>query len=135
HGSGAAPGSSPQTCGTCNGRGRVRTQQGFFTMERACPTCQGQGQVVKDPCQSCRGQGRVAREKTLHVTIPAGVEDGTRIRLSGEGEAGMRGGPKGDLYIFLSVKPHKLFQRHGPNLLCEVPITMTTAALGGTVEV
>lgn len=134
-GSGAAHGSAPANCGTCNGHGRVRSQSGFFTVERTCPTCNGAGRVIKDPCRSCGGSGRVHKEKQLSVTIPPGVEDGTRIRLSGEGEAGMRGAPSGDLYIFLSLKPHRLFQRDGANIHCRVPIPMTTAALGGAIEV
>ena len=134
-GSGAKPGSSPTTCGTCNGQGAVRSTSGFFTVERTCPTCQGRGQIISDPCQSCSGQGRVTKERTLSVNIPAGVEDGTRIRLAGEGEAGLRGGPTGDLYIFLSIKPHEFFQRDGADLFCRVPISMTTAALGGEIEV
>ncbi|MGB0750023.1 MAG: molecular chaperone DnaJ [Magnetospiraceae bacterium] len=134
-GTGAEGGAAPTPCGSCGGSGRVRAQQGFFTIERTCPTCHGQGQVIKDPCRKCGGQGRVREEKTLAVTIPEGVEDGTRIRLSGEGEAGMRGGPAGDLYIFLSLKPHRLFLRDGANVQCTVPIPMTTAALGGSIEV
>lgn len=134
-GSGAEAGSSPTTCGTCNGAGKVRAQQGFFTIERSCPTCNGAGRVIKDPCRHCGGQGRVRKEKTLQVSIPAGVEDGTRIRLAGEGEAGLRGGTPGDLYIFLSIGAHRFFQRDGANLHCRVPIPMTTAALGGTIEV
>ncbi|AUN30912.1 molecular chaperone DnaJ [Niveispirillum cyanobacteriorum] len=134
-GSGAEAGSSPTTCGTCNGAGKVRAQQGFFTIERSCPTCNGAGRVIKDPCRHCGGQGRVRKEKTLQVSIPAGVEDGTRIRLAGEGEAGLRGGTPGDLYIFLSIAAHRFFQRDGANLHCRVPIPMTTAALGGTIEV
>ncbi|MCB2100244.1 MAG: molecular chaperone DnaJ [Rhodobacterales bacterium] len=134
-GTGAEGGAQPVNCGTCHGSGRVRSQSGFFTVERTCPSCGGAGKVIKDPCRSCGGQGRVQREKTLSVTIPAGVEDGTRIRLAGEGEAGLRGAPSGDLYIFLSVKPHRLFQREGANIFCRVPIPMTTAALGGSIEV
>jgi molecular chaperone DnaJ len=134
-GSGAAGGAAPQTCPTCNGHGRVRAQSGFFTVERTCPNCQGVGQVIKDPCRACGGTGRVRKEKTLSVNIPAGVEDGTRIRLAGEGEAGMRGAPAGDLYIFLTVAPHRFFQRDGANVYCRVPIPMITAALGGSVEV
>ncbi len=134
-GNGSAPGSAPTTCGTCNGHGRVRSQSGFFTVERTCPSCNGAGRVIKDPCRGCGGTGRVHKEKQLSVTIPPGVEDGTRIRLSGEGEAGMRGAPPGDLYIFLAVKPHRLFQRDGANIHCRVPIPMTTAALGGAIEV
>lgn len=135
HGSGAAEGSSPTTCAMCHGSGRVRAQQGFFTVERTCPTCQGQGQTISDPCRSCNGQGRVRREKTLNVNIPAGVDDGTRIRLSGEGESGVRGAPAGDLYIFLSIRPHPVFQREEANIFCEVPIPMVKAALGGSIEV
>ena len=135
HGSGAAPGSSPVTCPTCHGDGKVRASQGFFTVERTCPTCHGRGQTIDKPCTVCHGAGRVEKERTLSVNIPAGVEDGTRIRLAGEGEAGMRGGPSGDLYIFLSVKPHEFFQRDGSDLYCKVPISMTTAALGGAFEV
>lgn len=134
-GTGAAGAAAPTTCTTCHGHGRVRAQSGFFTVERTCPTCQGVGQVIKDPCRSCGGSGRVRREKMLSVNIPAGVEDGTRIRLAGEGEAGMRGAPAGDLYIFLTVAPHRFFQRDGANIYCRVPIPMTTAALGGTIEV
>ncbi len=134
-GSGAKPGTSPKTCGTCGGAGAVRSQSGFFTVERACPTCQGRGQVISDPCGSCSGQGRVTKERNLSVNIPAGVEDGTRIRLAGEGEAGLRGGPTGDLYIFLSLRPHEFFQRDGADLYCKVPISMTTASLGGEIEV
>jgi len=135
HGSGAEAGSHPVNCVTCRGTGRVRTQQGFFTMERTCPACHGAGKVIENPCRSCGGQGRVRKEKNLSVTIPAGVEDGTRIRLAGEGEAGIRGGGNGDLYIFLAVKPHSLFQRDGANVHCRVPISMPTAALGGGIEV
>ena len=134
-GSGAEAGSKPQACPTCSGVGKVRAQQGFFTIERTCPTCQGLGRVVKNPCRACSGAGRVQRERTLNVSIPQGVEDGTRIRLAGEGEAGVRGGPKGDLYIFLSVAPHALFKRDGADLLCHVPVNLTTAALGGHIEV
>lgn len=134
-GSGAAEGSSPVTCPGCNGAGRVRSTQGFFTVERTCPTCQGVGRVIKDPCGKCGGSGRVRRDKKLAVNVPAGVEDGMRIRLSGEGEAGAHGGPPGDLYIFLSIKPHAFFQREGGNIYCRVPIPMTRATLGGTIEV
>ena len=134
-GSGAEAGSKPQQCATCHGRGRVRAQQGFFTVERACPTCHGAGQVIDKPCKACAGQGRVRREKTLKVAIPAGVEDGTRIRLSGEGEAGTRGGPAGDLYVFLSVRRHALFEREGADVHCRVPISMVQATLGGAIEV
>jgi molecular chaperone DnaJ len=134
-GSGAEAGSKPQTCPTCSGVGKVRAQQGFFTIERTCPTCQGLGRVVKNPCRSCTGSGRVQRERTLNVNIPQGVEDGTRIRLAGEGEAGLRGGPKGDLYIFLSIATHPLFKRDNADLHCSVPVSFSTVALGGNVEV
>jgi molecular chaperone DnaJ len=134
-GTGAKPGTSPTTCETCNGQGRVRAQQGFFAIERACPHCNGRGQVIKDPCGDCRGHGQVRRKRTLQVTIPAGVDDGSRIRLSGEGDAGARGGPKGDLYIFVSVRPHDLFERDGLDLLVTVPAPMCKAALGGEIEV
>jgi len=134
-GSGAKKGSSPVTCKTCNGSGRVRTAQGFFSIERTCPTCNGRGEIISDPCPKCHGQGRVEEDRSLTVNIPAGIEDGTRIRLAGEGEAGMRGGPSGDLYIFLSIRPHEFFQRDGSDLYCRVPISMTTAALGGQFEV
>jgi molecular chaperone DnaJ len=134
-GTGSAKGSGPAPCSTCRGAGRVRSQSGFFTVERTCPTCGGTGQVIKDPCGTCGGSGRAQKEKTLQVTIPPGVEDGTRIRLAGEGEAGMRGGPPGDLYIFVGVAPHRIFQRDGANIYCRMPLPMTTAALGGQVEV
>ncbi|HKU97646.1 MAG TPA: molecular chaperone DnaJ [Vineibacter sp.] len=135
HGSGAEPGSRPVNCPTCQGRGRVRMQQGFFTIERTCPTCHGAGQKIEKPCRVCHGAGRVRKDKTLNVKIPAGVEDGTRIRLAGEGEAGARGGPTGDLYVFLSVRKHRLYERDGADLLCRVPISMVQAALGGSIEV
>lgn len=134
-GSGSEGGAEPTTCPTCSGMGKVRAQQGFFTVERTCPTCSGMGQIVKNPCKSCRGAGRVEKDRALSVNIPAGVETGTRIRLAGEGEAGMRGGPTGDLYIFIEVQEHKLFERDGPNLFCRVPVSMSTAALGGSIEV
>jgi molecular chaperone DnaJ len=134
-GSGAKSGSKPKTCSTCAGHGRVRAQQGFFSIERACPTCHGRGEVIDNPCPNCSGAGRVTRERSLSVNIPAGIEDGTRIRLSGEGEAGLRGGPAGDLYIFLSIKPHPFFQREGADLYCRVPISMVQAALGGEIKV
>lgn len=134
-GSGAEGGAAPVACGTCGGAGRVRSQSGFFTVERTCPSCQGIGTVIKDPCRTCGGSGRNHKEKTLSVTIPAGVEDGTRIRLAGEGEAGLRGAPAGDLYLFLGIRPHRFFHRDGADIHCRVPIPMTTAALGGQVEV
>ncbi|MDV7339832.1 molecular chaperone DnaJ [Terasakiella sp. A23] len=134
-GTGSADGKPPTMCPSCHGRGKVRAQQGFFTIERTCPTCHGAGSVISDPCGTCGGTGRERKSKTLSVTVPAGVEDGTRIRLTGEGEAGLRGAPSGDLYIFLSVAPHRIFQREGANIFCAVPIPMTTAALGGEIEV
>ncbi|MGE8940525.1 molecular chaperone DnaJ [Leptospira interrogans] len=135
NGTGAKPGTKPTSCPTCAGYGKVRASQGFFTIERTCPNCQGRGEIIEDPCGTCSGSGRVTRERTLSVNIPPGVEDGTRIRLAGEGEAGLRGGPAGDLYIFLSIKPHDLFQRDGADIFCMVPISMITAALGGQIEV
>ena len=134
-GTGAEGGAQPQTCPTCSGMGKVRAQQGFFTVERSCPTCGGLGQTIKNPCKTCHGAGRIEKERTLSVNIPAGVETGTRIRLAGEGEAGLRGGPSGDLYIFIEVREHALFQREGVNLYCRIPVSVTTAALGGEVEV
>ncbi len=134
-GSGAKPGSSPVTCNTCGGVGRVRASQGFFSVERTCPECQGRGEAISDRCNDCSGQGRVTKERTLSVDIPAGIEDGVRIRLGSEGEAGARGGPSGDLYIFLSIQPHEFFQRDGADLFCKIPISMATAALGGQFEV
>ncbi|NIZ10371.1 molecular chaperone DnaJ [Pseudooceanicola sp. HF7] len=134
-GSGAEGGAEPTTCPTCSGMGKVRAQQGFFTVERTCPTCSGLGQIIKNPCSECHGQGRVERERSLSVNIPAGVETGTRIRHSGAGEAGMRGGPSGDLYIFIEVAAHPIFEREGVNLFCRVPVSMTAAALGGDIEV
>jgi molecular chaperone DnaJ len=134
-GSGAKAGTKPKACPTCGGQGRIRHAQGFFTLERTCPNCQGRGQVIDSPCPGCSGSGRVTRERALSVNIPPGVEDGTRIRLAGEGEAGVRGGPAGDLYIFLSIASHALFQREGADLHCRVPISMVTAALGGEFEV
>ena len=134
-GSGAEPGTRPSSCRTCHGHGRVRAQQGFFTIERTCPTCQGSGQTIEKPCKACGGQGRTRREKTLSVNIPPGVEDGTRIRLAGEGEAGPHGAAAGDLYIFVSITQHQIFQRDGANIFCRVPIPITTAALGGAIEV
>ena len=134
-GSGAKPGTKPKVCPMCGGQGRVRHAQGFFTLERTCPNCQGRGQVIESACASCTGSGRVTRERTLSVNIPPGVEDGTRIRLAGEGEAGVRGGPPGDLYIFLSMAAHPFFQREGADLHCRVPVSMVTAAVGGEFEV
>jgi len=134
-GSGAKPGTSPSRCQSCNGQGKVRAQQGFFTIERTCPTCQGRGETITEPCETCHGAGRTNKERTLSVNIPSGVEDGTRIRITGEGEAGMRSGPSGDLYIFLDIQPHEFFQRDGADLFCSVPISMSTAALGGQIEV
>ncbi len=134
-GAGAKKGSKPKTCTTCAGHGRVRAQQGFFAIERTCPTCQGRGEIIENPCPACSGSGRKTLERTLSVNVPAGVEDGTRIRLAGEGEAGLRGGPPGDLYIFLSVKPHSFFQRDGADLYCRVPISMVRAAIGGEISV
>ncbi len=134
-GSGAESGAEPQSCPTCSGMGKVRAQQGFFTVERTCPTCSGMGQIIKNPCKKCGGAGRVERNRSLSINIPAGVETGTKIRLAGEGEAGLRGGPTGDLYIFMEVQEHPLFQRDGPNLFCRVPVSMASAALGGDIEV
>jgi molecular chaperone DnaJ len=134
-GSGAKPGTGMSTCKQCNGHGKVRAAQGFFTIERTCPICQGRGQIIEQPCTDCGGQGRRQEHRKLSVDIPRGIEDGTRIRLANEGEAGLRGGPPGDLYIFLTVKPHDLVQRDGADLYARVPITMTTAALGGEFEV
>jgi molecular chaperone DnaJ len=134
-GDGAKPGTKPQTCGSCNGAGRVRAQQGFFTVERVCPTCSGGGQVIKEKCGSCSGEGRMRTSKTLKVNVPSGIEDGRRIRLNNEGEAGLKGGPAGDLYVLINVKSHKFYQREGANLYCRVPVAMTDAALGGEVNV
>jgi len=135
NGTGSEGGGEPATCPTCSGMGKVRAQQGFFTVERTCPTCSGMGQIVKNPCGACGGAGRAQKQRALGVTIPQGVETGTRIRLSGEGEAGLRGGPPGDLYIFIEVADHALFQRDGDNLFCRVPVPMVQAALGGEIEV
>ncbi|HRK42975.1 MAG TPA: molecular chaperone DnaJ, partial [Gemmobacter sp.] len=135
HGTGAEGGAEPVTCPTCSGMGKVRAQQGFFTVERTCPTCNGMGRMVKNPCKSCGGTGRTEKDRALSVNIPAGVETGTRIRLAGEGEAGLRGGPSGDLYIFIEVREHPIFQRDGVHLFFRVPVPMTTAAMGGEVEV
>ncbi|MFK5949745.1 MAG: molecular chaperone DnaJ [Methylococcales bacterium] len=134
-GSGAKKGSSPVTCTTCQGHGQVRMQQGFFSVQQTCPTCNGSGQQIKDPCRSCHGKGRVQENKTLSVKVPAGVDSGDRIRLAGEGEAGVNGGPAGDLYVQVQVKDHAIFTRDGANLYCEVPISFPTACIGGTLEV
>ena len=134
-GSGAKDGAQPKSCPTCQGMGKVRAQQGFFTIERTCATCHGQGQVIEDPCRKCGGSGRTRKEKKLSVNVPPGVDDGTRIRLSGEGEAGLRGGPPGDLYIFLTISEHVFFQRDGADIYCRVPIPMMIASLGGAIEV
>ncbi|UWQ95804.1 molecular chaperone DnaJ [Rhodobacteraceae bacterium M385] len=134
-GTGSEAGAEPTGCPTCSGMGKVRAQQGFFTVERTCPTCSGLGQIIKNPCRTCGGAGRQEKDRALSVNIPAGVETGTRIRLSGEGEAGLRGGPTGDLYIFIEVQEHALFQRDGLDLFCRVPVSMASAALGGEIEV
>ena len=135
NGTGAEGGAEPVTCPTCSGMGKVRAQQGFFTVEQTCPTCNGLGQIIKNPCNTCHGQGRVEKDRSLSVNIPPGVETGTRIRLAGEGEAGLRGGPSGDLYIFIEVSEHKLFERDGTHLFCRVPVSIASAALGGEIEV
>lgn len=135
NGSGAKKGSSPETCSTCHGVGQVRMQQGFFSLQQTCPTCHGTGKVIKDTCDACHGEGRIQEHKTLSVKVPAGVDTGDRIRLSNEGEAGQNGGPPGDLYVHVHVKPHDIFTREGSDLYCEVPINIATAALGGTLEV
>ncbi len=135
NGTGAEGGAEPTMCPTCSGMGKVRAQQGFFTVERTCPTCSGMGQTIKNPCTTCAGAGRVEKDRSLSVNIPAGVETGTRIRLAGEGEAGLRGGPTGDLYIFIEVSEHELFHREAQNLFCHVPVSMADAALGGDIEV
>jgi molecular chaperone DnaJ len=135
HGSGAAKGSNPIQCDTCNGAGQVRVSQGFFQLQQTCPRCRGSGKIVKNPCDTCLGQGRVRRTKKLSVKIPPGVDNGDRIRLGGEGEAGRNGGPAGDLYVEVHVRPHEIFEREGEHLSCEVPVSFVTAALGGTVIV
>jgi len=135
HGSGAKPGTQPKQCATCHGRGEVRVSQGFFSIQQTCPTCHGTGKVVSDPCAACHGQGRTKKHKTLSVKIPAGVDQDDRIRLSGEGEAGMNGGPPGDLYVVVNLKPHAVFQRDGADLHCEMPISFAMAALGGDIEI
>lgn len=134
-GSGAKPGTGARRCSMCDGRGQVRASQGFFVVERVCPTCRGAGEVIADPCGHCHGEGRVEKRKSLHVRVPPGVDEGTRIRLSGEGEAGARGGPAGDLYIFIHVSRHALFKRDGTTLFARCPVSFTTAALGGVIEV
>ncbi|HVV65855.1 MAG TPA: molecular chaperone DnaJ [Rhizomicrobium sp.] len=134
-GGGAEPGSKPEQCPTCSGIGKVRAQNGFFTIERTCPQCRGAGRIVRRPCKQCHGSGLVQKERTLTVDVPPGVEEGTRIRLSGEGQAGVNGGPPGDLYIFISVAPHAIFQRDGHDLYCRAPISFVQAALGGSIEV
>jgi molecular chaperone DnaJ len=134
-GSGAEGGSKPISCPSCQGRGKIRAQQGFFTIERTCPSCGGAGQVIENPCRTCQGAGRQRKEKTLSVNIPPGVEEGTRIRLAGEGEAGMRGAPPGDLYLFITIHPHPIFNREGADIHCRVPVPMATASLGGQIEV
>jgi len=133
-GTGAEGGAEPSNCPTCSGMGKVRAQQGFFTVERTCPTCAGRGQIITNPCKSCAGAGRTQKERSLSVNIPAGVETGTRIRLAGEGEAGLRGGPSGDLYIFIEVRDHPIFEREAQNLFCRIPVSFGTAALGGEIE-
>ena len=135
NGNGYEANSKPETCPTCEGHGSIRTSQGFFTIQQTCPDCRGEGQVIKNPCNPCSGTGRVDKKKSLSVEIPAGVEDETRIRLSGEGEAGYQGGPPGDLYIFIKEKPHSIFKRDAENLYCKAPIPMITATLGGNIEV
>ncbi len=135
HGSGAKPGTSPKTCGTCGGSGAVRMTQGFFSIQQTCPTCHGSGKVIAEPCTSCHGEGRIKKNKVLEVNIPAGIDEGQRIRLGGKGEPGMNGGPPGDLYVEIRIKPHEVFQRDGDDLHCEVPVSLVTAALGGDVEV
>jgi molecular chaperone DnaJ len=135
HGSGAKPGTQPQTCPSCHGRGEVRVSQGFFSIQQTCPQCHGTGKVVASPCETCAGAGRVRKHKTLSVKIPAGVDQDDRIRLTGEGEAGVNGGPPGDLYVVVNLKPHPVFQRDGADLHCEMPISFTTAALGGEIEI
>lgn len=135
HGSGAKPGTQPKTCSTCNGQGQVRMQQGFFSIQQTCPKCHGSGKMIADPCTTCQGAGRVKQHKTLSVKIPAGVDEGDRIRLSGEGEAGVNGGPAGDLYVQLHLKPHAVFQRDHDDLHCEMPVSFTVAALGGEIEI
>jgi len=135
HGSGAKPGTQPQTCTTCGGSGQVRIQQGFFSIQQTCPKCHGSGRIIPDPCPKCRGAGRVKSNKTLEVKIPAGIDEGMRLRHAGHGEPGVNGGPSGDLYVEIHIRPHPVFQRHGDDLHCEMPISFTTAALGGEIEI
>jgi molecular chaperone DnaJ len=135
HGSGAKPGTQPKQCPTCHGRGEVRVSQGFFSLQQTCPQCHGRGKFIADPCATCEGAGRVRKHKTLSVKIPAGVDQDDRIRLAGEGEAGVNGGPAGDLYVVVSLKPHAVFQRDGADLHCELPVSFATAALGGELEI
>src|SRR5690606_7420013 len=135
HGSGAKPGTQPTTCTTCGGHGQVRMQQGFFSIQQTCPRCHGTGKMVANPCGTCSGSGRIKKHKTLAVKIPAGVDEGDRIRLSGEGEAGVNGGPSGDLYVVMQIKPHNVFTRDHNDLHCEMPVSFTTAALGGEIEI
>src|SRR5512137_1939397 len=135
HGSGAKPGTSPKTCTMCGGAGAVRMQQGFFSIQQTCPTCRGSGKVIADPCAACSGAGRIKKNKVLEVNIPAGIDEGQRIRLSGKGEPGMNGGPPGDLYVEIRLKPHDVFQRDGDDLHCEIPVSIVTAALGGEIEI
>lgn len=135
HGDGAKPGTSPKTCPTCNGHGQVRMQQGFFSIQQTCPKCQGNGKIITQPCTTCHGVGRVKQHKTLNVKIPVGVDDGDRIRISGEGEAGLNGGPPGDLYVVVHLSAHSVFRREGDHLHCEIPISFSVAALGGEIEV
>lgn len=135
HGSGAKPGTSPKTCTTCGGQGSVQMRQGFFSVQQTCPHCRGTGKIIPEPCTSCSGQGRIKRQKTLEVKIPAGIDDGMRIRSSGNGEPGMNGGPPGDLYIEIRIKEHDIFEREGDDLHCQVPVSFITAALGGEIEV
>ncbi|GGX40776.1 molecular chaperone DnaJ [Undibacterium squillarum] len=135
HGSGAKPGTSPVTCTTCGGHGQVRVQQGFFAIQQTCPKCHGTGKIIPEPCTSCSGVGRIKRKKTLEVKVPAGIDDGMRIRSSGNGEPGVNGGPPGDLYVEIHIKQHPVFQREGDDLHCEIPVSFATAALGGDVEV
>jgi len=134
-GTGAKPGTSPKTCSTCNGAGAVHMRQGFFSIQQTCPACQGAGKVIPEPCMTCNGAGRIKRQKTLEVKIPAGINEGMRIRSTGNGEPGTNGGPPGDLYIEIRIKAHEIFERDGDDLHCKVPVSMTTAALGGTIEV